>query len=371
MKYYCGFSETPNLTPTLTIVVNGPLYDIPVGNLLAYRLIVTNTSSTINANNVVVTDILPNALQFVSATSSQGFTSNMGNTVTANIGTLLAGSSATITIVSNTLRVGRISNSATVTSSNAGSNSSNVVVTNIIETPSTPLSIRKFVCRNVVYVGECFKYRILVTNNSSTTVNNLTITDYLPNNVSLVSVDCSDESYSECDNLVKYNIRSLAPNQSAEISIEVKAKCVGEASNYATLQADNITTITSNTVNTSILNRCNEGGEVEVCRENCRCNQCHQECRCHRCHQECRCHRPEPRCREEFRYESYEREGCRENSRYEYGENSRYDYREDYRPERNSCNSNNHEWQNYEYDRRNRRSVSIEGVNARRTRCWC
>lgn len=82
------------------------------GSNITYTITVSNAGPS-TATNVVVTDTLPAGLSFVSATPSQG-TCNAASPVSCNIGTLLDGASATVTLVAHvTATSGTITNSAT------------------------------------------------------------------------------------------------------------------------------------------------------------------------------------------------------------------------------------------------------------------
>ncbi len=85
------------------------------GGTVTYTITVTNAGPS-DATNVVVTDDLPAGLSFVSATPSQG-TCNASDPVSCNLGTIINGGSATITLSAQvTATSGTISNTASVTS---------------------------------------------------------------------------------------------------------------------------------------------------------------------------------------------------------------------------------------------------------------
>ncbi len=84
-----------------------------VGSNITYTIVASNLGP-LTANGVAVTDSLPAGTAFVSATSTQGTCSGTA-TVMCSVGTLLAGGSATITIVAQATAAGSITNSATVT----------------------------------------------------------------------------------------------------------------------------------------------------------------------------------------------------------------------------------------------------------------
>jgi uncharacterized repeat protein (TIGR01451 family) len=99
--------------------------------------VVANLSSnvifTVNVTNfgpdaasvVAVSDILPPGLTFTTASVSQGTWTNNGNTFNAALGTLANGARATVTIQAFANAAGSWTNSATVSSSAADSNSAN------------------------------------------------------------------------------------------------------------------------------------------------------------------------------------------------------------------------------------------------------
>jgi uncharacterized repeat protein (TIGR01451 family) len=90
-----------------------------VGQNTTYTIVAKNNSPVTVATGVVVTDSLPASMNFVSATTSQGslITPPVGSTgvVTANIGSLGTGVTATVTITIQSTAAGVISNTATVT----------------------------------------------------------------------------------------------------------------------------------------------------------------------------------------------------------------------------------------------------------------
>ncbi|MDB5351700.1 MAG: conserved repeat protein [Planctomycetota bacterium] len=86
------------------------------GDPLTFTAFVTNTSGPSTANNVVLRDLLPAGLQFVSATSSQGTVTSDSSGVTARLGSLPAGGSATVTIIAKPLIEGAFTNSVSIVS---------------------------------------------------------------------------------------------------------------------------------------------------------------------------------------------------------------------------------------------------------------
>ncbi len=120
--------EPQDNTATVTTAVNSALpadlaiskVDLPdpvrVDRELTYRLYVGNNGPG-DAIGVVVTDELPQGVEFVSASSSLGSVTQSGGTLTARIDTLPAGQSMQVTIVVRPLAIGTLVNTATVVGS--------------------------------------------------------------------------------------------------------------------------------------------------------------------------------------------------------------------------------------------------------------
>jgi uncharacterized repeat protein (TIGR01451 family) len=109
-----------------------------VGVPLSYRITATNNGPAI-ATNVIITDVLPPGVTFVSATATQGNCNGTG-TVTCNLGSLAVGGNASVTIVVTPSSAGQITNSATVAGTEADPDSTNnsAPATTLIQ-PAAPL----------------------------------------------------------------------------------------------------------------------------------------------------------------------------------------------------------------------------------------
>lgn len=109
----------------MAISGSGSPNPVIVGQAVTYSLKATNDPSTDPAYDVVVTDKLPSAVTFKSASASQGSCSFSSGTVTCNLGTIVHADSVTITITVTANSPGSVTNTASVASSALDPNSSN------------------------------------------------------------------------------------------------------------------------------------------------------------------------------------------------------------------------------------------------------
>ncbi len=133
-------TNTTNNTASTTTTINGSIDlaiaktdsvdPIAAGGALAYTIIVTNNGPS-TATNVVVTDNLSTTgVTFVSGTSTVGTVANASGVVTATVGTLAPGASATISLNTTvpTTRTTNLNNTATVTATETDTNTANNTV---------------------------------------------------------------------------------------------------------------------------------------------------------------------------------------------------------------------------------------------------
>ena len=94
------------------------------GDTITFTALVTN-QGTSTATNVMFADQLPAGLQLVSATTTQGTSATGGSAVSAQVGTLVPGGSATVTILAKPLTDGTYTDTATVSADQIDPNLAN------------------------------------------------------------------------------------------------------------------------------------------------------------------------------------------------------------------------------------------------------
>ncbi|HEX7446367.1 MAG TPA: DUF4214 domain-containing protein, partial [Pirellulales bacterium] len=161
-----------------------------VGASFAYTITVTNHGNSA-ASNVVISDLLPSGVTFVSANDNQGGgITETGSQFTDTIGSLAAGATDTITLTVTPTAAGTITNTASVqvTGNTSGQTQSSVTTTvsnggqgaaNVSVNKSGP---------STGTVGQALTYTIVITNNGNATASNVSFTDNLPASLGNVSV---------------------------------------------------------------------------------------------------------------------------------------------------------------------------------------
>jgi gliding motility-associated-like protein/uncharacterized repeat protein (TIGR01451 family) len=192
------------------------------GEQITYTLTVTNMGPSA-AQNVVVSDLLPPQVSFVSA-SDGGVYNAEGHSVSWNVASMAAQASLTLTIVVQVkmdVAAGTaITNFASVSSDtedpDQGNNQASVTVTG--SGPRADVQVVKSVDGGVILAGNNFSYTITVTNNGPSAATNIAVVDILPAQANFVSAG-QNGTYNAGARSVTWNIPSLAAGQSQSFTI--------------------------------------------------------------------------------------------------------------------------------------------------------
>ena len=203
------------------------------GTSLTYTLEVTNNGPS-DATSVVVTDTLPAGVTFV---STSGCTEDPNGVPTCSLGTLLAGGSASYTVVvdidSDTL--GTLTNSASVASAATDPVTANDSVSEdtLIEAEAD-LSITKVDSVDPVIAGTGLTYTLEVTNAGPSDAASVVITETLPAGVTLVSTTGCTEDPS---GIPTCSLGDLVAGGSTSVTVEVTvdSDTLGVLSNTASV----------------------------------------------------------------------------------------------------------------------------------------
>jgi uncharacterized repeat protein (TIGR01451 family) len=244
-------SETINdltIDLALTKIVNNATPN--VGEDITFTITVSNTGLG-DATGVVVTDLLPAGLTFVSDNPSQG-TYDEGTGVWT-VGAINASASATLQIVATVASLGAKTNVAEVTAANetdVDSTPNNGDATeddqaSVTVTPaSIDLSLEKTVNNPTPNVGENVTFTITVTNAAgSNDATGVEVTDILPAGLTFVSANPSQGAYTAGTGI--WNVGTISAGASATLNIVATVTTGGVKTNMAAVTAADQTDVDS------------------------------------------------------------------------------------------------------------------------------
>jgi uncharacterized repeat protein (TIGR01451 family)/fimbrial isopeptide formation D2 family protein len=161
-----------------------------IGQRLRYALTVTNHGPAA-ATKVKLTDTLPSALHYVSASLPGGRCTQRGSVVTCTLASLASGArrQASVTVVP--VRAGKVSNTATVAGAVADERAANnrAIATTTVATPRAVLRVVKTAStRGSVEPGQRVRFRIRVTATGRAAAAGVVVCDRLPSALTYVSV---------------------------------------------------------------------------------------------------------------------------------------------------------------------------------------
>ncbi|QDS90823.1 Large cysteine-rich periplasmic protein OmcB precursor [Rosistilla ulvae] len=242
-----GTETTPADNTTTEQTVIGRTVDLAVtkqdsvdpvvpGNQMTYTLVVTNNGPS-DASGVLLTDTLPAGLTLASNTTTQGSVSNTGNTVTANLGTLASGATATVTLTVNVASsvAAAFTNTATVTANETDSVPANNTASEPTEVDRQfDLRVEKSDSADPATPGGTLTYTIDVFNDGPSDATAITLTDTLPAGVTFAS---GSNGLTANGSVVTANIASLASGASAQftVTVNIDPTANGTLSNTATV----------------------------------------------------------------------------------------------------------------------------------------
>lgn len=216
------------------------------GDAVSFTITVVN-NGTVAATGVTVEDVLPNSLDFTSASATIG--SYDETTGIWDIGTVAIGGNATLTINTtvNTI-VLPITNFAQVKTANEddvdstpGNNSGNTpqeddedAITIQPDTSSNfvDLELTKTVNISTASAGDQVTYTITVTNNGPADATGITVADELPSELSFDNANASKGTYSSGSGT--WSIGNLAENETVTLTIDATVNSITSAiTNFA------------------------------------------------------------------------------------------------------------------------------------------
>jgi uncharacterized repeat protein (TIGR01451 family) len=191
-----------------------------VGRAVTYTIAVRNAGPS-TAHGVVVTDPLPEGLQYVSAKASAGSCVSGQGAVVCDVGDVAANGTATIAVQAIARRIGGQGNTASAVTRGAGDPNTANNVAGVRVSGRTPrLSLRKTASRHTVSAGGRITFELRVRNRGASTAHRVTVCDRMPSGLVYVASRSRARfrQGSYC-----WTLSSLAPGRSRTYTITAKA----------------------------------------------------------------------------------------------------------------------------------------------------
>jgi uncharacterized repeat protein (TIGR01451 family) len=172
----------------MSVTKSGPVSITLGSGNITYTVLVTNNGPA-GATNVVLTDTLPAGVTFVSVSPTGPVCTQAAGVVTCNLGALISGGSATVTIIVTPTTAGTSLNTASVSATEPDPTPANNTATaSTTVNPSADLAVTKTDLPDPVNVNANLTYTITVTNNGPSAAASASLSDALTAGVNFVSL---------------------------------------------------------------------------------------------------------------------------------------------------------------------------------------
>ena len=219
-------TDVDTLTPEADLRITKTDSQDPViaGKPLSYTIEVTNDGPS-DATGVTMSDTLPMGVTFVQSMPAAPTCTENSGTVTCNLGSLTVGESRTVTVdvTVRSATIGEITNVATV----SGSEGDLDVTNNTAEEATTvdaeaDLSVSKTDAPDPVIAGANLTYTIVVTNNGPSDATSVTLSDTLPDDLTLVSTTPGSPTCTESDSTITCDLGTITSGSTTTVTIVAK-----------------------------------------------------------------------------------------------------------------------------------------------------
>ena len=197
---------------------------VKVGDNVIFTITVINNGKS-DATGVVISDIIDDAFTRVDG----GDYDSDSRTVTWNIKTIAANTSASVTLIVTASKAGNYSNVAFV-NSNENKTPVNGSSDNVTVSPDVRLNLTKSANASEVKVGDNVTFTITVINGGKSDATNVVISDILADAFSYVS---GADAFDESSRNATWTISSIVAGQSETVTLVVTASKAGNYSNVA------------------------------------------------------------------------------------------------------------------------------------------
>jgi uncharacterized repeat protein (TIGR01451 family) len=204
---------------------------VSMGDNLTYSITVANNGPS-TANGVCIQDALPTGVDFFSAEVSQGTVLNENGVVRFDVGELLAGASASATLVVTPLETSVVTNTITVRADEIDQvpdNNTVSVATRVVRIADLAITWTEAPATGLI--GSPIILSVIVTNLGPHAARGVVVTDELPAELGLVSAEASQGACHALDHTVTCELGELPSGASASITLNLLPLDLGPATN--------------------------------------------------------------------------------------------------------------------------------------------
>lgn len=209
---------------------SNPNYD----DLIKWTIIVSNNGPNM-ATGVIVNDLLPKSVEYISSYLSKGFYNPVNGI--CDVGNLNAGEKLQLNIVSKIVKTGDITNVVNVKGNEKDSNlTNNHFEKSVYVKPAADLSIEKSVSKQEVNINDLIEYVIEITNNGPDSAENIKVSELLNPNLKVISFESTKGNFNNTNNVL--TIDSLVNGEKVRLTINAAANACGKFENKVAVSSD-------------------------------------------------------------------------------------------------------------------------------------
>lgn len=203
-------------------------------DLIKWTIIVSNNGPNM-ATGVIVNDLLPKSVEYISSYLSKGFYNPVNGIW--DVGNLNVGEKLQLNIVSKIVKTGDITNVVNVKGNEKDSNlTNNHFEKSVHVKPAADLSIEKSVSKQEVNINDLIEYVIEITNNGPDSAENIKVSELLNPNLKVISFESTKGNFNNTNNVL--TIDSLVNGEKVRLTINAAANACGKFENKVAVSSD-------------------------------------------------------------------------------------------------------------------------------------
>lgn len=203
-------------------------------DLIKWTIIVSNNGPNM-ATGVIVNDLLPKSVEYISSYLSKGFYNPVNGIW--DVGNLNAGEKLQLNIVSKIVKTGDITNVVNVKGNEKDSNlTNNHFEKSVHVKAAADLSIEKSVSKQEVNINDLIEYVIEITNNGPDSAENIKVSELLNPNLKVISFESTKGNFNNTNNVL--TIDSLVDGEKVRLTINAAANVCGNFENNVAVSSD-------------------------------------------------------------------------------------------------------------------------------------